>query len=176
MHTNTLTFDPADYFATGSDSVVQPVPAHAVGNFKLATHRALTLTLKSAGMLRIAHGQAWLTFAEAANDTSARAGDHFLSSGQTIFLKGAQVVVIEALNADLYFDVASCVPSQAAFDSPAHTSSPVTGGFLAAASNRFMTLVIWPWPRGLQRRSQLVRACGQIYLHPFAAAAPGCQS
>lgn len=176
MHTNTLTFEPTNDPATGSDSAVQRVPAHAVGNFKLTTHRSMTLTLKSAGRLRIAHVQAWLTFAEAANDFSARAGDHFLSTGQTIFLTAAQVVVIEALNADLYFEVASCALNQAAFDSPAHPASPVTGGFLAAVRNRFMTLVIWPLRRGLQRRSQSVRACEQIHPHPFAAAAPGCQS
>ena len=61
-----------------SQKAMDQVPARAVGCFKLHARRAMSLVPNTSGELRIAHGQVWVTYANAALDVSARAGDHFL--------------------------------------------------------------------------------------------------
>ena len=82
-----------------SCQAMQYSPAHAAGRFKLAQSHALTLTVNAPGELRIAHGRVWLTFANAAQDASVRAGDHFLQPGEVLRLACGQQVVMEALDA-----------------------------------------------------------------------------
>ena len=79
---------------------MQRIPAYAVGCFKLPHRHAVTLTITAPGELRIAHGRAWLTFANAAQDVSVRAGDHFLEPGEALRLTCGQKVVMEALDAE----------------------------------------------------------------------------
>ncbi len=74
-------------------------PARAVGCFNLPARRALTLRIKAPGELRITHGRVWVTYVDAANDASVRAGDHFLQAGEVLHLAGSQQVVMEALDA-----------------------------------------------------------------------------
>ena len=80
-----------------SCQAMQYTPAQAVGSFKLRPLQALTLTIRASGELRLAHGQAWLTFANAAQDASVRAGDHFLQAGEVLHLACGQQVVMESL-------------------------------------------------------------------------------
>ena len=72
------------------------------------------LTPRAPGELRIAHGKAWVTFGNAANDITARAGDHFLGAGDMLRLLSGQQLVMESHekndNAFLYF---SCEPDAA---------------------------------------------------------------
>ena len=59
---------------------------------------------KASGVLRVTQGNAWVTFNDAANDASVQAGDHFLNSNQYLHIKAGQVLVMEALSADVVFD------------------------------------------------------------------------
>ena len=77
----------------------QHTAAHAVGCFKLPYRHAMTLAITAPGELRIAHGQVWVTFANAALDASSRAGDHFLQPGEVLRLACGQKVVMETLDA-----------------------------------------------------------------------------
>ena len=101
-----------------SCQAMQRTPAQSVGCFKLPPRQVLTLTIRAAGELRLAHGQAWVTFANAADDATVRAGDHFLQAGEVLKLARGQQVVMESLqtqpdsavNASVYF---SWVPDSA---------------------------------------------------------------
>ncbi|RYX92829.1 MAG: DUF2917 domain-containing protein [Comamonadaceae bacterium] len=66
------------------------------GCWKLAAGRALTVRAAQAGMLRIAHGRVWATFDLAEGDSRVRAGDHFLSRGESLELQAGQSLVIES--------------------------------------------------------------------------------
>ena len=81
------------------DQAMQQTAADPLGRFKIGPRHALTLAIPTPGELRITHGQVWLTLANAAQDASVRAGDHFLSSGTAMRLAGGQKVVVEALDA-----------------------------------------------------------------------------
>ena len=78
-----------------SQQATNLVPAHAVGCFKLSAGRAMSLTPSVPGELRIAHGRVWVTFANAVNDSTARAGDHFLDAGDLLRLQPGQQLVLE---------------------------------------------------------------------------------
>ncbi len=80
-----------------SQQATNQVPAHAVGCFKLSAGRAMSLTPQVPGELRMAHGRAWVTFANAANDSTARAGDHFLAAGDLLRLQAGQHLVLEMI-------------------------------------------------------------------------------
>ena len=82
-----------------SCQTMQRIPARAVGCFKLQPRHALTLTIRASGDLHIAHGRVWLTFANAAQDATVRAGDHFLQAGEVLRLDCGQQVVIQTLDA-----------------------------------------------------------------------------
>ena len=94
-----------------SSQAIECTPARAVGCFKLPTHHALTLSIRTSGELRIAHGRVWVTFGNAADDAEVRAGDHFLNAGEVLRLACGQQVVMEAfgthsgscVNAPVYF-------------------------------------------------------------------------
>ena len=61
----------------------------------LAAGRAVTLLARHASVLRITHGRVWLTFNPAVQAPSARAGDHFLSQGESLSLVAGEIVVME---------------------------------------------------------------------------------
>ncbi len=65
------------------------------GCWKLGAGRVLTLHARQAGVLRIAHGRAWVTFNKA-DDLRVRAGDHFLSRGESLPLSAGDAVVMES--------------------------------------------------------------------------------
>lgn len=67
-----------------------------LGCWKLASGRALTLRPTEAGVLRIAHGQVWITFNNAHQDDGVRGGDHFLGTGEELRLLPGQVLVMES--------------------------------------------------------------------------------
>ena len=79
-----------------SQQAAPPVPARAIGCFKINAGNALTLTPNAPGELRIAHGRVWVTFGHAADDASVRAGDYFLHAGDLLRLLPGQQLVIEA--------------------------------------------------------------------------------
>ena len=66
------------------------------GCWKLGADRALTLHARQAGVLRIAHGRVWVTFNNAGRDLRVRAGDHFLSRGESLSLSAGETVVMES--------------------------------------------------------------------------------
>ena len=78
-----------------SHQATHKVPAYAVGCFKLSAGRAMSLSPNMPGELRIAHGSVWLTFTNAASDSTARAGDHFLGAGDLLRLQPGQHLVME---------------------------------------------------------------------------------
>ena len=98
-----------------SSQAIGRTPARAVGRFKLPTHHALTLSIKTPGELRIAHGRVWVTFADAAQDATVRAGDHFLQAGELLRLACGQQVVMEAFDAQPASSMNSPVNSSAYF-------------------------------------------------------------
>ena len=67
----------------------------------------MSLAPREPGELRITHGQVWVTFGNAANDITARAGDHFLSAGDLLRLLPGKQLVMESRaindNACVYF-------------------------------------------------------------------------
>ena len=69
------------------------------GFWKLGAGRALTLHATQAGVLRIAHGRVWATFDSASQDIQVRAGDHFLSRGESLTLKAGESIVMESFSA-----------------------------------------------------------------------------
>lgn len=69
------------------------------GTWKLAARSALTLRPREAGILRVSHGQLWVTFdgphAGPLNDR----GDHVVAVGEQLRLRSGQRLVIEAWDA-----------------------------------------------------------------------------
>lgn len=65
------------------------------GCWKLGGGRALTLRPTRPGVLRIAHGQVWVTFDHAHDDDGVRGGDHFLGVGEELRLLPGQALVME---------------------------------------------------------------------------------
>ena len=72
------------------------------GCWTLAEGRALTLRARSVGVLRIAHGEVWVTFDNAQRDDGVRGGDHFLGAGDTLHLLPGQTLVMESLKAEAH--------------------------------------------------------------------------
>lgn len=67
------------------------------GCWKLGAGRALTLHARQAGVLRIAHGRVWVTFNNA-DDLRVRAGDYFLSRGESLSLLPGESLVMESFS------------------------------------------------------------------------------
>jgi hypothetical protein len=111
------------------------------GCWKLGSGRALTLRPTEAGMLRIAHGQVWLTFNNAHQDDGVRGGDHFLGAGEELRLLPGQVLVMESWHA--------------AHTSPVYFSwdpLPATAGVTLASPSRHalaQRAVSLPWRAGV---------------------------
>ncbi|NQW94249.1 MAG: DUF2917 domain-containing protein [Polaromonas sp.] len=69
----------------------------------------MSLSIRAPGELRIAHGRVWVTFANAADDTSVRAGDYFLSAGEVLRLASDQQVVMESIDEQSHWSANSSV-------------------------------------------------------------------
>jgi len=69
------------------------------GCWKLAAGQAITLQLRDAGELHIAHGRVWATFTTGTGSPGARTGDHFLSRGESLVLRAGESVVMESFGA-----------------------------------------------------------------------------
>ena len=67
------------------------------GRWALGQGDALTLHAGQAGALRIEQGRLWLTFDNAGQDLRVRAGDHFISRGESLCLSPGDAVVVEPL-------------------------------------------------------------------------------
>lgn len=66
------------------------------GCWKLGAGRALSLQARHAGVLRIAHGRVWATLDNPEQNSTQRAGDHFLSRGDSLFLQSGESLVMES--------------------------------------------------------------------------------
>lgn len=111
------------------------------GCWKLGSGRALTLRPTEAGVLRIAHGQVWLTFDNAHQDDGVRGGDHFLGAGEELKLLPGQVLVMESWHA------AGAAPAYFSWD-----PLPATAGVALALSSRHalaQRAVALPWRAGV---------------------------
>lgn len=72
--------------------------AGLAGCWQLAAGRALSLRLRSAGVLQITRGQAWVTLNERERGHGEDAGDHFLGPGQQLPVRAGRHLVIESLD------------------------------------------------------------------------------
>jgi hypothetical protein len=75
------------------------------GTWKLAAGRAITLRPREPGILRVAHGQLWVTFDGPHSGPRNDLGDHFIGVGEQLRLRAGQRLVVEAWNdgAPAYF-------------------------------------------------------------------------
>lgn len=111
------------------------------GCWKLGSGRALTLRPTEPGVLRIAHGQVWLTFNNAHQDDGVRGGDHFLGAGEQIKLLPGQVLVMESWHA------ASASPAYFSWDPlPAAVGMALTAPSRHVLAQRAVSL---PWRAGV---------------------------
>ena len=111
------------------------------GCWKLDGGRALTLRPTQAGVLRIAHGQVWITFNNAHQDDGVRGGDHFLGAGEELRLLPGQVLVMESWHA------ANASPAYFRWD-----PLPVAAGVALASPSRHalaQRAVSLPWRAGV---------------------------
>jgi hypothetical protein len=84
----------------------QSPASHALpGTWKLAAGRAITLRPRENGVLRVAHGQLWVTFDGPHTGPRNDLGDHFIGVGEQLRLHAGQRLVAEAWNggAPAYF-------------------------------------------------------------------------
>ncbi len=78
----------------------QPAPGAALpGCWKLDAGRAVTLRPQEAGVLRVAHGQVWITLDEPRHGHGNELGDHFLSPGEALAIRAGQRLVLEPWDA-----------------------------------------------------------------------------
>ena len=86
-------FAAAQQFAvTDTASLVAALP----GCWTLGAGRALSMRASQAGELCVARGRVWVTFDNAAVDSSVRAGDYFLGEGESLQLAAGQSLVMES--------------------------------------------------------------------------------
>lgn len=79
--------------------------AGLAGCWQLAAGRALSLRLRTAGVLQITQGQAWVTLNERERGHGEDAGDHFLGPGQRLPVRAGRHLVIESLDqAPVHFE------------------------------------------------------------------------
>ncbi len=111
------------------------------GCWKLGSGRALTLRPTEAGVLRIAHGQVWLTFDNAHQDDGVRGGDHFMAAGEELKLLPGQVLVMESWHA------ANASPAYFSWDPlPAAAGVALASPSRHALAQRAISL---PWRAGV---------------------------
>lgn len=65
------------------------------GTWKLVAGRALTLKPRETGVLRVAHGNMWVTFDGPHHGPSNNLGDHVIGVGQPLRLAAGQRLVVE---------------------------------------------------------------------------------
>jgi len=82
--------------------VIAPTPRDAApalpGTWKLAAGRAVTLEPREAGVLKVAHGQMWVTQDGPHGGPANDLGDVVLGAGEQVPLREGQRLVIEAWN------------------------------------------------------------------------------
>ncbi len=104
------------------------------GCWKLTAGQAMTLQVRDAGELRIAHGRVWATFTTDTGSARARTGDHFLSRGESLVLQAGESMVMESFGAghaaSAYF---SWEPVRQAEPVVSHVNAPE--GFLPALAD-----------------------------------------
>jgi hypothetical protein len=111
------------------------------GCWKLGKGRALTLRPSQPGVLRIAHGQVWITFNNAHQDDGVRGGDHFLGAGEELKLLPGQVLVMES------WHVAGASPAYFSWDPlPAAAGVALASPSRHALARRAVSL---PWRAGV---------------------------
>lgn len=111
------------------------------GCWKLGSGRALTLRPTQPGVLRIAHGEVWVTFDNAHQDDGVRGGDHFLGAGEELKLLPGQVLVMEPWHA------ASVSPAYFSWDPlPAAAGVAIASPSRRALARRAVSL---PWRAGV---------------------------
>lgn len=66
------------------------------GSWKLAAGRAVTLEPREPGLLKVAHGQLWVTLEGPHHGRLNESGDHFLGVGQQMRLQPGQRAVVES--------------------------------------------------------------------------------
>lgn len=80
--------------ATGDGGVGEPTVLRPALRGLAAGH-ALTLRARRLSVLRISHGRVWLTLTDGGPWSRVRAGDHFLSPGESLTLFPGQELVME---------------------------------------------------------------------------------
>jgi hypothetical protein len=85
----------------------------------LAAGHALTLRARRLSVLRISHGRVWLTLTDGGPWSRVRAGDHFLSPGESLTLLPGQELVMEP------FGLADGAPAQFTWDEPGAEAAAV---------------------------------------------------
>lgn len=72
----------------------------APGAWKLAPGRALTLSPRQAGALRVVYGEVWATFDGPHSGPPNDLGDRVVRAGERLCVKAGQHVVVESWRAD----------------------------------------------------------------------------
>jgi hypothetical protein len=73
------------------------------GTWKIAAGRAITLRPREAGVLRVAHGQLWVTFDGPHDGPLNDRGDRVIGLGEPLRLRAGQRLVAEPWKAAAYF-------------------------------------------------------------------------
>ncbi|MBA3771117.1 MAG: DUF2917 domain-containing protein [Ramlibacter sp.] len=74
----------------------QSLPARALpGTWRLVAGRALTLQPREPGLLRVAHGQMWVTYDGPHGGPANDLGDHVIGAGGHLRLRAGERVVVE---------------------------------------------------------------------------------
>ena len=108
-------FAAAPQFAvTDTASLVAALP----GCWTLGAGRALSMRASQAGDLCVARGRIWVTFDNAAVDSSGRAGDYFVGEGESLLLAAGQSLVMES------FDCGDAAPAYFRWEPALQRSAP----------------------------------------------------
>ena len=78
-----------------SSQARSPVSRPAI-SYTLQAGQAMTVQARESGVLRAVKGRLWVTFRHADRDSRVRAGDHFLSRGESLWVPAGQTVVMES--------------------------------------------------------------------------------
>lgn len=133
--------------------------------WKLGAGQALALRARRDGVLYVTHGRVWATFDHADARPSTRAGDHFLSRGDSLTLHPGESLVMEPLGQG--HQPSAYLSWEPAPASRSASAAPASGhGLLGAASraaNRLATAFaitfIAARARGTRAESTFVPQC-----------------
>ena len=140
----------------------QPDAALTSNSRQLDAGKAVTLRARQLSVLHVAHGRVWATLSHAGPCSRVRAGDHFLSEGQSLTLLAGQELVME-----------SFAPSASGYPATAHFHWNTPG--VAARTRQANGMGVLEPLRDLRHALGLVAdACGRLVqgLTHSAATAP----